>query len=91
MVVRDAVQSDVLSLDRYDLMRGMQETAQPPDSLVVPINTAPMFPPLPPLPPAGPGPIPAVPLAPAPATSARSARSARRPRRHAGAQRPAGQ
>ena len=29
VVVRDAVQSDVLSLDRYDLMRGMQGTAQP--------------------------------------------------------------
>ena len=30
VVVRDAVQSDVLSLDRYDLMRGKQGAAQPP-------------------------------------------------------------
>ncbi len=64
VVVRDAVQSDVLSLDRYDLMRGMQEAAQPPSSVVVPINAAPMFPPLPPLPAA------------APPQSGRSARSA---------------
>jgi general secretion pathway protein D len=44
VVVRDAAQSDALSLDRYDLMRGKQEAAQPPSSLVVPINAAPVLP-----------------------------------------------
>ncbi|NPC57972.1 type II secretion system secretin GspD [Caenimonas soli] len=63
VVVRDAVQSDVLSLDRYDLMRGKQEAAQPRNSLVVPVNEAPVLPPLrPPEPPAVPVPVPPVPL-----------------------------
>jgi general secretion pathway protein D len=44
VVIRDAVQSDMLSLDRYDLMRGKQEGAQPPSSLTVPINAAPVLP-----------------------------------------------
>jgi general secretion pathway protein D len=63
VVVRDAVQSDVLSLDRYDLMRGKQEAAQPRSSIVVPVNEAPVLPPLrPPEPPAVPVPVPPVPL-----------------------------
>jgi general secretion pathway protein D len=44
VVIRDAVQSDMLSLDRYELMRGKQEGAQPPSSLTVPINAAPVLP-----------------------------------------------
>jgi general secretion pathway protein D len=44
VVVRDAVQTDMLSLDRYDLMRGKQEGAQPPSSITVPINAAPVLP-----------------------------------------------
>jgi general secretion pathway protein D len=44
VVVRDAAQSDVLSLDRYDLMRGKQELAQPKPSVVVPVNAGPVFP-----------------------------------------------
>jgi general secretion pathway protein D len=75
VVVRDAVQSDVLSLDRYDLMRGLQGSAQPPSSVVVPINASPLFPPLPsltlpqPAVPAPLQPVPLVPLGPpAPAT-----------------------
>lgn len=46
VVVRDAAQSDALSLDRYDLMRGKQESAQPVQSVVVPVNAAPVLPPL---------------------------------------------
>ena len=45
VVVRDAARSDQLSLDRYDLMRGAQSTTgQPPHSLVVPVNSAPVMP-----------------------------------------------
>ena len=46
IVVRDAARSDELSLDRYDLMRGKQEAAQPQSSVVVPVNAAPVLPPL---------------------------------------------
>jgi general secretion pathway protein D len=45
VVVRDAGQTEALSLDRYDLMRGKQETAQPLPSQLVPVNTAPVLPP----------------------------------------------
>ena len=46
VVVRDAQKSDSLSLDRYDMMRGLQMNAQPARSLVFPINDAPVFPPM---------------------------------------------
>ncbi len=46
VVVRDSGQSDALSLDRYDMMRGKQEQAQPGSSVVVPVNTAPVLPPV---------------------------------------------
>lgn len=46
VVVRDAQQSDELSLDRYDLMRLKQESAQPRPSVAVPVNEAPALPPL---------------------------------------------
>jgi general secretion pathway protein D len=45
VVIRDAGDSDALSLDRYDLMRGKQEGAQPPSSIVVPVNQGPVLPP----------------------------------------------
>jgi len=61
VVVRDAAQADALSLDRYDLMRGRQEQAQPVPRVMTPINEAPILPQLPP-----PAPVQAVP-APAPA------------------------
>ena len=59
VVIRDAPQSDELSIDRYDLMRLKQEAAQPPASTVVPVNSGPVLPALrsdprlgqPPLPP----------------------------------------
>jgi general secretion pathway protein D len=64
VVVRDSAQSDALSLDRYDLMRGKQETVQPPASVVTPVNAGPMMPPAAhPEPPPGSRPVP-VPLVP---------------------------
>jgi general secretion pathway protein D len=44
VVLRDAVQSDQLSIDRYDLMRLKQEAAQPETSKVVPVNAGPVLP-----------------------------------------------
>ncbi|WBY03812.1 type II secretion system secretin GspD [Ramlibacter tataouinensis] len=44
VVVRDAAQTDELSLDRYDLMRLKQEAAQPTPSAVVPVNGAAVLP-----------------------------------------------
>ena len=44
VVVRDAAQTDEISLDRYDLMRLKQEGAQPTPSLMVPINSGPVLP-----------------------------------------------
>jgi general secretion pathway protein D len=61
IVVRDAGQSDALSLDRYDLMRGKQVGAQPPNSIVTPVNAGPLMPPLTTVPapaPAAPAPAP---------------------------------
>lgn len=70
VVVRDGVQSDELSLDRYDLMRTQQEAAQPRPSIAVPVNEAPVLPPLVTRPKGAPGtttPIaPAAPAQPAP-------------------------
>jgi len=44
VVVRDAQAADSLSLDRYELMRGTQQRAQPQSSDAVPVNTAPVLP-----------------------------------------------
>jgi general secretion pathway protein D len=44
VVLRDAPQGDELTIDRYDLMRLKQEAAQPPSSITVPINSAPVLP-----------------------------------------------
>ncbi len=68
VVVRDAQQSDSLSLDRYDLMRLKQELAQPAPSKVVPVNEAPV---LPTLPGTRPATVPAPLGVPAPAAPAR--------------------
>ncbi len=64
VVVRDAQQSDSLSLDRYELMRLKQELAQPAPSVAVPVNEAPVLPALP-------GTRPATPAAAAPAAPAK--------------------
>lgn len=54
VVVRDASSSDTLSMDRYDLMRGIQQGAQPAASTMLPIDDAPVLqqrpPPTPPAP-----------------------------------------
>ena len=47
VVVRDANASTQLSMDRYDLMRGVQKDTQPVQSSTVPINEAPILPVLP--------------------------------------------
>ena len=59
VVVRDAAQSDELSLDRYELMRIKQEAAQPKESAVVPVNAAPVLPALRNTPRPTPAPVPA--------------------------------
>ncbi|AEG94654.1 type II secretion system secretin GspD [Ramlibacter tataouinensis] len=75
VVVRDSGQSDELSLDRYDLMRGKQEAAQPRPSSVLQINAAPVLPPAPvPVPPSvrpAPPPGPPVPAEMAPPSTTR--------------------
>ena len=43
VVVRDATQTEELSLDRYDLMRTKQESAQPPPSVLVPVEGGPVL------------------------------------------------
>jgi general secretion pathway protein D len=45
VVMRDAETTNKVSLDRYDLIRGMQQAGQPPKSLVLPINESPVLPP----------------------------------------------
>ena len=44
IVIRDAQQSDALSLDRYDLMRIKQQNSQPLPSVLVPVEGAPVMP-----------------------------------------------
>ncbi len=51
VVVRDASATDSLSVDRYDLMRSLQQGAQPAPSAAVPVNEAPSLPDLRPRPP----------------------------------------
>jgi general secretion pathway protein D len=44
VVVRDGAATEQLSLDRYDLMRSGQQTAQPSFNLAVPINESAILP-----------------------------------------------
>lgn len=44
VVVRDAAQTQALSLDRYELMRSTQQDAQPASSRLVPVQGAPVLP-----------------------------------------------
>ena len=46
VVVRDANATQQLSLDRYDMMRGIQQSSQPERSSTVPINESPIMTPL---------------------------------------------
>ena len=76
VIVRDGASTNELSLNRYELMRGMQGSAQPVHSLLVPVNTAPVFPEMrrrEPAPAPGSRPVPAVAPAAAPETSSESA------------------
>ncbi|MEO5607804.1 MAG: type II secretion system protein GspD, partial [Polaromonas sp.] len=47
VVVRDGAATDVLSMDRYDLMRTQQQQTQPVNSALVPVNESPVLPALP--------------------------------------------
>jgi general secretion pathway protein D len=47
VVMRDADSANRFSVDRYDMLRGVQERAQPVPSVVLPINQAPVLPGLP--------------------------------------------
>jgi general secretion pathway protein D len=66
VVIRDAGQNELLSLDRYELMRGKQIDAQPTPSIVTPVNGAAVMPPLQAPAPQPPASAPAVPAVPAP-------------------------
>ena len=46
VVVRDARETDALSMDRYDLIRGAQREAQPVQSTMIPVNEAPILAPI---------------------------------------------
>ncbi|APW36807.1 type II secretion system protein GspD [Rhodoferax koreense] len=46
VVVRDARETDALSMDRYDLIRGMQRDTQPEQSKMIPVNEAPILAPI---------------------------------------------
>ena len=45
VVMRDGASASELSLDRYDLIRGIQQNSQPRKSVVMPINETPVLPP----------------------------------------------
>ena len=47
VIVRSADDSRALSLSRYDLMREVQQAAQPSSSITVPVNSAPVMAPAP--------------------------------------------
>ena len=44
VVVRDAAATESYSADRYEMMRGVQQQAQPAPSAVLPVNEAPVLP-----------------------------------------------
>ncbi|NDE72571.1 MAG: type II secretion system protein GspD, partial [Betaproteobacteria bacterium] len=46
VVVRDAAASQALSMDRYDMMRGLQQGAQPAASSTMRVQSAPMLAPV---------------------------------------------
>ena len=47
IVMRDADAANRFSADRYDQIRGQQQTTQPPPSVLMPINESPVLPPRP--------------------------------------------
>jgi len=73
VVLRDASATEMLSMDRYELMRGKQTDAQPTRSIVTPVNESVVMPPLvAPVPAPVPAPPPADPNAPAAAPGVRA-------------------
>ncbi len=44
-IMRDAESANRISLDRYEMLRAQQKDAQPPASMLVPINESPVLPP----------------------------------------------
>lgn len=46
VVLRDQLSADQLTIDRYEAIRSLQQAAQPPSSVILPVNEAPMLPPL---------------------------------------------
>jgi len=71
VVIRDTSASDAVSIDRYDLMRTKQQNTQPANSVIVPVNQAPIMPEITTVPP----PLDTwKPLSPPPATTAPSVR-----------------
>jgi general secretion pathway protein D len=47
VVLRDQLSADQLTIDRYEAIRSLQQGAQPANSIILPVNEAPMLPPLP--------------------------------------------
>jgi general secretion pathway protein D len=47
VIMRDGESASKLSLDRYDMIRGVQQDVQPRKSIVMPINQSPVIPPTP--------------------------------------------
>jgi general secretion pathway protein D len=62
VIVRSSADTEALSFDRYDAMRGVQQSAQPTESTTVPVNQAPIMSPLPAPPSKGSIPAPLLPL-----------------------------
>ncbi|MCA0174847.1 MAG: type II secretion system secretin GspD [Proteobacteria bacterium] len=59
VVMRDQMASDRLTVDRYDAIRAIQQSQQPEESVLNPVNEAPVAPELPPsMQPARPQPVP---------------------------------
>ena len=50
VVVRDGASTNALSMDRYDLMRTIQQQTQPVNSSLVPVNESPVLPAVTPMP-----------------------------------------
>jgi general secretion pathway protein D len=46
VIMRDTETTNRVSMDRYDLIRGAQQNAQPKASILVPINESPVLPPM---------------------------------------------
>ena len=66
VVLRDGQAVDTFSMDRYDMMRGTQQTAQPITRALVPVNQTPVLPAIRAVPGPPPAPVPVAAPTPAP-------------------------